>query len=58
MATSASTVSVGPSGLSFDDVVAPPGRDRYLAPDLAAAEDLVRTGAVLDRVAEVIGPLA
>src|SRR6202521_2051464 len=34
-----------------------PGPDRILAPELAAAEALVRTGAVLDAAQSVIGPL-
>jgi histidine ammonia-lyase len=34
-----------------------PGPDRYLAPELAAVEELVRSGAVLDAVQEAIGPL-
>jgi histidine ammonia-lyase len=37
--------------------IAAPGPDRWLAPDLAAAEDLVRTGAVLDAVEAAVGPL-
>ncbi|WP_431984510.1 histidine ammonia-lyase [Streptomyces qinglanensis] len=35
-----------------------PGGDRYLAPDLAAAEDFVRSGALLDAIRPVTGPLA
>ncbi len=34
-----------------------PGPDRYLAPELAEVEELVRSGAVLDAVQEAIGPL-
>jgi histidine ammonia-lyase len=34
-----------------------PGPDRYLAPDLAAAEELVRGGDVLGAVEEVVGTL-
>jgi histidine ammonia-lyase len=34
-----------------------PGADRVLAPELARAEQLVRSGAVADAVAGVIGPL-
>jgi len=34
-----------------------PGPDRILAPELAAAESLVRSGAVLDAAQSVIGPL-
>ena len=34
-----------------------PGPDRILAPELAAAEALIRTGAVLDAAQSVIGPL-
>jgi histidine ammonia-lyase len=34
-----------------------PGPDRFLAPELAAAETLVRSGAVLDAAQAVIGPL-
>ncbi|MEW2222892.1 histidine ammonia-lyase [Streptomyces sp. NPDC006990] len=35
-----------------------PGGDRYLAPDLAAAEDFVRSGALLDAIRPVTGRLA
>ncbi|MBC8363818.1 MAG: histidine ammonia-lyase [Actinobacteria bacterium] len=35
-----------------------PGPDRFLSPELAAAEELLRSGAVLDAVEEAIGPLA
>ena len=38
-------------------VVAGPGVDRFLAPDLAAVEELVRSAAVIESVAEAIGPL-
>ena len=34
-----------------------PGPDRWLSPELAAAEDLLRSGAVLDAVESAIGPL-
>ena len=34
-----------------------PGPDRYLAPELAAVEALVRSGAVVDAVETAIGPL-
>ncbi len=37
--------------------VAGPGPDRYLAPELAAAEELVRSGAVVAAVEAAIGPL-
>jgi histidine ammonia-lyase len=37
--------------------VAPPGPDRMPAPDLAAAEELVRSGALLAAVADAVGPL-
>ena len=37
--------------------VAPPGPDRFLALDLAAAEDLVRSGAVVGRAESVVGSL-
>lgn len=37
--------------------IAPPGPDRYLAPDLAAAEELVREGRVLAAAEGVIGAL-
>jgi histidine ammonia-lyase len=40
------------------EVVPGPGPDRYLAPDLAAVEELLRSGAVLERAASVTGPLA
>ncbi|GHJ35257.1 histidine ammonia-lyase [Streptomyces sp. TS71-3] len=35
-----------------------PGPDRFLAPDLAAAEEFVRVGALVDAVEAVTGPLA
>ncbi|MCJ1677779.1 histidine ammonia-lyase [Streptomyces sp. APSN-46.1] len=35
-----------------------PGPDRFLAPDLAAAEAFVRTGGLVDAVETVTGPLA
>lgn len=35
-----------------------PGPDRFLAPDLAAADAFVRTGALVDAVEGVTGPLA
>jgi histidine ammonia-lyase len=38
--------------------IAGPGPDRFLAPDLAAAEALVTSGAVLDAVEQAVGPLA
>jgi len=34
-----------------------PGPDRYLAPEIAAAADLVRSGAILRAVEAVTGPL-
>ena len=34
-----------------------PGPDRWLSPELAAAEELLRSGAVLDAVESAIGPL-
>jgi histidine ammonia-lyase len=34
-----------------------PGPDRYLAPDIAAAVDLLRTGALVDAAEQVTGPL-
>ncbi len=37
--------------------VGPTGPDRWLSPDLLAAEDLLRSGAVLDAVTAAIGPL-
>jgi hypothetical protein len=37
--------------------VAGPGPDRPPAPDLAAARELVRSGALLERVAEAAGEL-
>jgi histidine ammonia-lyase len=37
--------------------VAGPGPDRWLAPDLAAAEDLLRDGELLHGVTEAVGPL-
>jgi histidine ammonia-lyase len=39
------------------DVVPGPGPDRHLAPELAAATSLVRSGALLDAAQSVIGPL-
>ncbi len=38
--------------------VAGPGRDRFLAPDLAAAEEFVRSGALVAAAESVTGPLA
>ncbi|MFB7466854.1 histidine ammonia-lyase [Streptomyces sp. NPDC056224] len=35
-----------------------PGPDRFLAPDLAAADEFIRTGALVDAVEGVTGPLA
>jgi histidine ammonia-lyase len=35
-----------------------PGRDRFLAPDLAAAEEFVRSGALVRAAESVTGPLA
>ncbi|MGW4816259.1 hypothetical protein ACWEPB_32050 [Kitasatospora cineracea] len=35
-----------------------PGRDRFLSPDLEAAADLVASGALLEAVEQVTGPLA
>ncbi len=35
-----------------------PGPDRFLSPELAAAEDLLRSGAVLAAAEEAAGPLA
>jgi histidine ammonia-lyase len=37
--------------------IAPPGPDRYLAPDLAAAEALIRTGQLREAVEAIIGTL-
>jgi len=37
--------------------VSGPGPDRYMSPELAAVEELIRSGAMLDAVAEAIGPL-
>jgi histidine ammonia-lyase len=34
------------------------GPDRFLAPELAAAEELIRSGAVLKAAESVTGPLA
>jgi histidine ammonia-lyase len=34
-----------------------PGPDRHLAPEIAAAEDLVRSGAMLDAIAPHLGPV-
>ena len=34
-----------------------PGPDRYLAPELAAVEELVRSGVLVDSVEAAIGPL-
>ena len=35
-----------------------PGPDRFLSPELAAAEELLRSGTVLAAIEEAIGPLA
>jgi histidine ammonia-lyase len=40
------------------EVVPGPGPDRFLAPDLAAAEGLIADGALLSRVGQTIGELA
>jgi histidine ammonia-lyase len=37
--------------------VAGVGPDRYLAPELAAAEELIRTGAILEAAESVTGVL-
>jgi histidine ammonia-lyase len=37
--------------------VAPLGPDRYLAPDLAAVEGQVASGALVDAAEQVVGPL-
>jgi histidine ammonia-lyase len=39
------------------EVVGGPGPDRWLSPDLAAAESLIHSGAVLETVEQAIGPL-
>ena len=39
------------------DRIAGPGPDRWLAPDLAAAEELVMGGALLDAVDPAVGGL-
>ena len=39
-------------------VVAGPGSDRFLSPELAAAEGLLASGALMQAVEEVVGPLA
>jgi histidine ammonia-lyase len=52
----------GGTGAARDAVrragIAGPGPDRVLAPDLAAAAELVNAGTVLDAVAEAVGPIA
>lgn len=35
-----------------------PGPDRFLAPDLAAADEFVRSGGVVEAAEGVTGPLA
>jgi histidine ammonia-lyase len=35
-----------------------PGPDRFLAPELASVEELIRTGAVLEAVEAAVGPLS
>jgi histidine ammonia-lyase len=42
---------------SVRERVAGPGADRYLAPEIAAVVELVRSGAVVGAVEQVIGPL-
>jgi histidine ammonia-lyase len=37
--------------------VAGPGPDRIVAPELAAAEELIRSGAVIEAAESVVGPL-
>jgi len=39
------------------DQIPPPGNDRFLAPDLAAADEMVRNGHLLASVESTIGPL-
>jgi histidine ammonia-lyase len=34
-----------------------PGPDRFLAPELASVEELVRSGSVLEAVEAAVGPL-
>ena len=38
--------------------IAGPGPDRILAPDLAVADELVTSGAVVESVTAAVGPLA
>jgi histidine ammonia-lyase len=40
------------------EVVPPPGIDRYLAPEIAAAVELVAAGAIVEAAADAAGPLA
>jgi histidine ammonia-lyase len=35
--------------------IAPPGPDRFVAPDLAAAEEMVSSGAILDAAESALG---
>jgi histidine ammonia-lyase len=47
----------GAALVAIRDRVAGPGPDRWLAPELAAADELVRSGALLAAVTDAIGPL-
>ena len=51
-------VGAGAALAALRGEVREPGPDRFLSPELAAAEELLRSGAVLDAVEEAIGPLA
>ena len=51
-------VGTGAALAALRSKVPGPGPDRFLSPELAAAEELLRSGAVLEAVEEAIGPLA
>jgi len=52
----------GPAGAAVRDrmrpVVPGPGADRFLAPELQAADDLVASGAIVEAARQAVGPLS
>ena len=53
-----SAVGTGAAHAQIRAMVEGIGPDRYLAPELALGEELVRSGAIIDAVTAVVGPLA
>ncbi len=53
----APAAGTGAAVTTLRERVAGPGPDRWLSPELGAAEDLLRSGALLDAVETAIGPL-